>query len=185
MKAILSFFFVLLLSLPCYATSLSIFGGQDVSNSLNDSKSTAWQLEGDFLSHRPVSVAIGYINEGHHPGRKRDGIYTGLLFHKNVTRNFELGFLVGPYVSSTTKTVNENQTVSTNTYSSDGGRQSTTVTTTIHRSYKDVYHTNLLIAFRAIYRLSYGLSGAIEWERVTTFRSTDADLFMVGIQEGF
>lgn len=161
MKAILLVLASLLVSFSAFADSgstISVFSGRAVSNSISDEKSRAWGIE----QETPTRFGIwqfGYLNEGHQHGDKRDGIYALIKAPYMLTKKVETSAAAGPYYTATTIT------------EKDG----------IH--YRDAYHTSLLATAGIKYLLDSHWDAQFRWSHVMFTRQNkhDADVFLFAV----
>lgn len=145
-----------------HAVTLNLALGQDVSNSLNDGQSPAWAISAT-LPVRKVSwlkMEVGYLNEGHQRGSKRDGITVLVAADCFFTPSFSGTAYLGPYIASTTESVDATH-------------------------YKDVYNAMLIAGYGLRERVTRRTSALFRWLHVMSFRSKDADVFFAQVDEDF
>lgn len=154
----------LLFSINVYAdpsdpgSTISVFVGQAVSNSVSDEKSRAWGIEQETRTRDTGTWLFGYLNEGHQLGDKRDGIYAQLKIPHALTHRMETSIAVGPYYTATTIT------------EPDG----------VH--YRDSYCTSLLASASIKYALGEHWSTQFRWSHVMFApENKDADVFVWAI----
>ena len=134
---------------------ISVFGGQAVSNSLNDAHSTAWAVS-QKVGHGRWTAEYGYLNEGHRDGTKRDGIFALVGTDHRLTPRLSSSFSAGPYLTADTQATGPN-------------------------SYRDVYGLALLAGFDLGVDLSPHWQTTLRWQHVMTFHDRDSDVFLIGI----
>lgn len=134
---------------------IAVFGGQAVSNSLNDARSNTWAVS-QKVGHGNWSAEYGYLNEGHRDGTKRDGIFALVGAEHRVTERFSTSFSVGPYITADTQ---------------DTGPG----------TYRDVYGVALLAGMGLSVDLSRHWQLLMPWRHVMTFHDRDSDVFLIGI----
>lgn len=143
---------------------VSVYGGESIMNSLNDAKSTSYQV--DQTNHIGTTIGgyrygsdFGYLNLGHASiGHglylKTDGIFA-LYRVSDRVGNISTFAGVGPYLFAVT------------------------VPTGLG-TYQDRYGAALMTAAGLQYRLGDWRVRA-SWERETTFRSLDEDVILLGV----
>lgn len=139
------------------ASTISVLGGTAVSNSVQDEKSHAWGVEQETPTAHYGTWLLGYLNEGHQLGDKRDGIYAQFKAPYQFASRVETSVSAGPYYTATTVTER------------DG----------IH--YRDVYCLSLLASANVKYSLDEHWSTQFRWSHVMFTRENrhDADVFAV------
>ena len=132
--------------------SLYVFGGEAVSNSISDLKSRSWGVE-----QQTDKWSLGYVNEGHQNGDKRDGIYAQLRFPYQFSKDVVTAFSLGPYFTATTIT------------EPDG----------IH--YQDHYSWAAIASASVTYAVTERVSTQLRWSHVLyADQNKDADIFLIG-----
>lgn len=188
----------LLLSTSVYATTNSnnniisksvegstmiVYGGVAVSNSISDEKSKAWGVEQEIVTDSGYHWQFGYMNEGHKiSGDKRDGIYSMIKLPYHLESGLITSFSVGPYLTATTVS---DQTFSSVTTTGPGG--TTTVTTESNvGKYHDSYGLVVLAAADITYDFNREIGVGFDWRHVMfTKGSKDADVFLIGVRYTF
>jgi len=156
-KYLLLLFIFSMISAHAGEAFFTVYDGAAVQNSIQDSESSAWGFE-EFL---PVTTndyfGLGYMNEGHQNGSKRDAVIAEALV-PYVRGNFSLFVDAGIYP---------------------------TLTTVPQRSgYTDVYRTDGIFGAGIKYQMDK-FSAMTRWYRVVTGNNTDADVFLVGLGYNF
>jgi len=166
--AVLVLFFMV--SVSANATTLSILGGQAVSNSLSDEKSNAWGVEQE-MNFKHNTWQFGYMNEGHKSnGQKRDGIYAMYKLASPLTSKLTTSISAGPYFTATT--------VNDQVYALDTTDEHSLIINP--GAYHDSYGLALLASAEAKYQVSALYDVGARWEHVMlTQHSLDADVFFV------
>ncbi len=101
-----------LVSSLSYAEDNTIFvsNGKTIANSVLDTRSRAWGVD-EEVKYDFGTIDYGYMNEGHQPGIKRDGIYAQYLFSGKFSDRIETSFAIGPYYNSITEVGSNGQFV--------------------------------------------------------------------------
>ncbi len=138
------------------AQTLNLALGKDVSNSLNDGQSPAWMVSETFPVRSHYAVQVGYMNEGHQVGSKRDGITVLGEYKDRFTPTFSTAAYLGPYITSTTEPVDDTH-------------------------YRDAYRTMLIAGYGLREQVSHHVGTAFRWLHVMSFHSKDADVFLMQV----
>ncbi len=149
----------LLLSMFCitaHAQTLSLGIGQAVSNSLNDEHSTAWMISQGFPVSGPFRVQVGYLNEGHQRGSKRDGITVLGAYRSRFMPWLHTEAYLGGYITSTTKAIGET-------------------------TYKDVYRPMLIAGYGVQVSPARPVQVRFTWLHIMSFQSRDSDVFLASM----
>ena len=143
---------------------ISVYGGESIMNSLNDAKSTSYQVDqtnhlGTTIGDYRYGADFGYLNLGHASiGHglylKTDGIFA-LYRVSDRVGNISTFAGVGPYLFAVT-------------VPTGGG------------TYQDRYGVALMTAAGLQYRLGDWRVRA-SWERETTFQNFDEDIILLGV----
>lgn len=144
---------LLLLTPAVHAGELNVGIGESVDNNSTNGRDTAWSVEYRRVFHERYAWSVAYLNEGHKPNLKRDGVAGG-LWAVTETNGWSLSAGAGAYASFATRT--------------DG---STRISQ--HRL------NGLLGA--AVGRRFVDYSLRLSWQRAVTSNSTDSDNFLVGV----
>lgn len=149
--------FVLVSMQSARAATLTLSGGQSVMNSLSDTHGTAYQLSVRGYSGHALGASTGlvggYLNLGHQGRHKIDGLF-GLYQIRWRYGALSTFAGIGPYLSADTVPV-------------PGG-------------YRDRYGVDCMTQFGAAYRIGAWAVSA-RWERLTSWRNRDEDVFLAGI----
>lgn len=143
-------------------STITVFGGKSVSNSISDQKSNAWGLEQETPTRLGGAALFGYLNEGHklnqYGGDKRDGVYLQAKFPYQLTHSVQTFFAAGPYYTATTIT------------DPDG----------VH--YRDSYCLSFLATAGVKVNLTEKWSTQARWAHVIFApNNKDADVFLIGV----
>lgn len=182
MKNIAIIAFLILTSFSANAENgaeLWAFGGKAVSNSIKDTKSSAWGVYQETQTNWG-RWDLGYLNEGHQGGvcnlkscynDKRDGIFALYEMQYKLNDSFRSSFAIGPYFSSTTIT--------------DPNRV----------NYRDAYRTDLLGKTSLKYSINSKIDTELSWWHVIYSTNDllingrasrgDADIFSIGVAYKF
>lgn len=150
------FLFLLLLSYPIYAISdtLQFSAGSGTLNSIQDQKSRVWLVSDSIPLTDTTDIEVGYMNEGHKTGIKRDGILVAGDFWRNIYPNWYLGATAGGYIAdSTLGTI----------------------------SYTDSKQLDFITGFSVKYNVDNNWNLIGRWVHVLTFSNLDADVFTLGV----
>lgn len=152
----LLFFLASVLSDHAHADSvLFASGGVSLSNSLDDEKAHAWAVD-ELIDDYKIPFDVGYLNEGHFPSSKRDGIFAQAVLQHHMTDRFVTAFQAGPYFNATTAPVS-------------------------NTGYKDRYNAALISGFSLRYALTERLQLRGQWQHIITFTNKDSDVFLFGL----
>ena len=141
------------------APIITLSGGQSVLNSLQDQHGAAFQFDqrqtiGLNMRGERWGYDAGYLNLGHQAGLKTDGIFA----------LYQVRFFQGPV----------------STFAGVGPYMFAVTIPTGLGGYRDRYGAALMTQLGIAYRVgSWRLQG--QWERLTTFRNLDEDVFLVGV----
>lgn len=144
---------LLLLAPAAHGGELNIGFGESVDNNAANDRDTAWSVEYRRVFGERYAWSVAYLNEGHKPGLKRDGIVGG-LWALAESNGWSLSAGAGAYASFATRI--------------DGGTH-----TNLHRLHGMVGATVGRRFVDGTLRLS--------WQRILTGNSTDSDNFLVGM----
>ena len=181
----------LMVSASAFASTISIFGGKSISNSLSDEKSNAWGVEQEVIFSKGRVWQFGYLNEGHKPstGDKRDGLYAMYKLPYNLTERLVTSFSAGPYFTATTI---GDQSTSVSTLNCDCSFNGSTTTTINNQgAYHDSYHLSLLTSVATRYYVTPLVDVELRWNHVMFTKgslsrpNTDADVFLAAIGYDF
>lgn len=168
-STLLIIYFIILVSTLLYAfnafaATLYLGGGQSILNSLNDAKGKAYQV--DQTNHLGTTIGgyrygsdIGYLNLGH--ASIGHGLY---LKTDGIFALYRVSDRVGPV----------------STFAGVGPYLCATTVPTGSGTYQDRYGAALMFSLGAEYRIGPWRLRA-SWERLTTFRSFDEDIVLLGV----
>ncbi|OGI48368.1 MAG: hypothetical protein A2151_04020 [Candidatus Muproteobacteria bacterium RBG_16_65_34] len=145
---------VLILLAPiARAGELNIGIGQSVDNNAANDLDTAGSVEYRRLFRDRYAWSVAYLNEGHKPNLKRDGI-AGALWALTETNGWSLSAGAGAYVSFATRI--------------DGD------------AHINQHRLNGLLG-ATVGRRFVDYSLRLSWQRVLTSNSTDSDNYLLGV----
>ncbi len=144
---------LLWLTPAAHAGELNIGVGESVSNNAANDRGTAWSVEYRRVFGERYAWSVAYLNEGHKPNLKRDGIAGG-LWAVTETNGWSLSAGAGAYASFATRTDGNTHT--------NQHRLNGLVGATVGRRFID-----------------YSLR--LSWQRIVTGNSTDTDNFLLGV----
>lgn len=145
--------FLLLLAPVAHAGELNIGVGESVDNNAANDSGTAWSVEYRRVFRERYAWSVAYLNEGHKPNLKRDGI-AGSLWAVTEANGWSLSAGAGAYASFATRT--------------DGG------------AHVNQHRLNGLLG-ATVGRRFVDYSLRLSWQRVVTNNSTDSDNFLLGV----
>ncbi len=144
---------LLLLAPVARAGELNVGVGESVDNNSANDRGTAWSVEYRRVFRDRYAWSVAYLNEGHKPNLKRDGI-AGSLWAVTEFNGWSLSAGAGAYASFATRT--------------DGD------------AHVNQHRLNGLVGATAGRRfVDYSLR--LSWQRVVTDNSTDTDNFLLGV----
>ena len=139
-------------------------GGESILNSLTDAKGMAYQI--DQTNHLGITQGgyrygtdIGYLNLGH----QNDG-HGVVLKTDGIFALYRVSDHIGPL----------------STFAGVGPYLCATTVPTGSGTYQDQYNAALMFSLGAEYRIGAWRLRA-SWERLTTFRSFDEDIILLGV----
>lgn len=158
MGILASLLIVIVTFTAAHAAVATVSGGQSVMNSLQDPHGGAFQFtvrgySGRTISRAKYGVEGGYLNLGHQGRHKIDGLF-GLYQVRWRFHSLSAFAGTGPYLAA--------DTLPTST------------------GYQDRYSVDWMLQFGAAYHFGQWLVSG-RWERLTSWRSQDEDVFLVGV----
>lgn len=144
---------LLLLAPVAHAGELNIGVGESVDNNAANDSGTAWSVEYRRVFRERYAWSVAYLNEGHKPSLKRDGI-AGSLWAVTEANGWSLSAGAGAYASFATRT--------------DGS------------THVNQHRLNGLLG-ATVGRRFVDYSLRLSWQRVVTNNSTDSDNFLLGV----
>ncbi|HEX4376859.1 MAG TPA: hypothetical protein VHZ99_06900 [Steroidobacteraceae bacterium] len=84
----------LVVSMPAFGQEVSLLAG---ALQTQEHSSYDWQIEYHQQLGRSVAASLGWINEGHVIGHRRDGVTTQLWMQRPWATRWRFGVAVGPY----------------------------------------------------------------------------------------
>lgn len=144
---------LLLLAPVAHAGELNIGVGESVDNGATNDRDTAWSVEYRRVFRDRFAWSVTYLNEGHKPNLKRDGVAGG-LWALAESNGWSLSAGAGAYASFATRT--------------DGG------------THANQHRLNGLVGATVGRRFVDGTL-RLSWLRVLTGNSTDSDNFLLGV----
>lgn len=149
-----------LISGVVFGDELNLSIGSVTENNSSDNTANTFSIQ-DLVDIKGNYINFGYINEGHLPNLKRDGIFTEIYFPHQSSDKLSESIAIGPYLSTTT------------------------VTNFNLKSAIDQYNLNLLVGIYVKYNIYDKVNMVGQWQRVTTFSNTDTDLYLAGVSFPF
>ncbi len=144
---------LLLLTPAVHAGELNVGIGESVDNNSANDRNTAWSVEYRRVFRERYAWSVAYLNEGHKPNLKRDGIAGG-LWAVTEANGWSLSAGAGAYASFATRT--------------DGD------------AHANQHRLNGLLG-ATVGRRFVSHSLRLSWQRVVTNNSTDSDNFLLGL----
>lgn len=144
---------LMLLTPVAQAGELNIGVGESIDNSTAGERDTAWSVEYRRVFGERYAWSVAYLNEGHKPHLKRDGIAGG-LWAVTEANGWSLSAGAGLHAAFATRT--------------DGD------------AHTDTHRLNGLIG-ATVGRRFIDYSLRLSWQRVVTSNSTDSDNFLLGV----
>ena len=155
MKTIVALFLACLCTVV-HAQTLSLGLGQSVSNSLNDEHSVAWMISQGFPVSGLFRIQVGYLNEGHQRGSKRDGITILGAYRNRFTSYLHTEAYLGAYITSTTEATSQT-------------------------TYEDVYRPMLIAGYGVQLSPVRRAQVRFTWLHVMSFINQDSDVFLASM----
>jgi hypothetical protein len=141
---------------PSTDDTLTVLGGQGITNSTSSERSTVAALEYRRAAGRYVDWTVTAIDEGTAAQSKRSGLASQLWLIRSLSRKVEIGMGAGFYFNDKVP---------------DGEGQ---------RSHKAG-----LVSIASRYHLARRIVGEVSWNRVVTDYHRDADLLLIGLGYSF
>jgi hypothetical protein len=136
--------------------SVTVMGGQGITNSLNSERSRIAAIEYRRAVGRYVDWTVTAIKEGNTPQSKRNGVATQLWLIRSLTPTVELGMGAGFYFNDKVP-------------DAEGQRS----------------HKAGLVSIGGRYHMTRRVVAEATWNRVVSDYHRDADLFLIGLGYSF